>query len=270
VNLRRRLKHGAALLGRQLRTPIPGIRVLIYHRVGETRGLEIDLSLEAFTEQLCELKRRGPILSLAAAREAAAASQELEASVLTFDDGFQETFDCAVPLLRSLAVPAHFYLSTSNIVQGWIPTSGGRAPAVTPATISSLASDPLFTFGSHGHTHRVLTRLTEKEVEDELHRSSAMVEDWTGAPSEHFAYPKGLWDSRTECIVKKSFQTAAIVGSRPLRPRGNPFRIPRYPIQASDDVYLFNAKLDGALFLEDAARSARNRMRSVLGRVPEQ
>jgi peptidoglycan/xylan/chitin deacetylase (PgdA/CDA1 family) len=267
--VKRVLKRGAALVGGNLRSPLPGIRVLIYHRVGNKRGMEIDLSIAAFAEQLQELKRRGPLLSLAAAREAALGDQPVQGSVLTFDDGFRETFECAVPLLQSLGIPAHFYLPTSNVEHGWIATSAGRAPAVTPAEISSLARDPLFSFGSHGHTHRVLTRLSEVEVQDELDRSRALVEDWTGAPAEDFAYPKGLWDRASECLVKRMFKSAAIGGSHPLGPQTNIWRIPRYPIQASDDLGLFRAKLDGALFLEEAARSARNRLRSLVGRTPE-
>ena len=270
MRLKRLLKHGAALVGGRLRAPIPGTRVLIYHRVGNQRGLEIDLSIDAFTEQLLELRKRGPILSLGAALAAAAGvAQPADASVLTFDDGFLETFECAVPLMRSLGIPAHFYLSTSNVLQGWIATSGGRAPAVTPSEITALARDPLFTFGSHGHTHRVFTRLTDPELNDEVDRSRHLIEDWTGTHAEDLAYPKGLWDERTECIVKKSFRSAAIGGSRPLGPSTNLWRIPRYPIQASDDVHLFRAKLDGALFLEEAARAARDQLRSLTGRVPE-
>jgi peptidoglycan/xylan/chitin deacetylase (PgdA/CDA1 family) len=256
-------------VGGNLRTPLPGIRVLIYHRVGNKRGMEIDLNIDVFAEQLEELRRRGPILTLAAARDPSREATSDQASVLTFDDGFSETFEWAVPLMQSLGVPAHFYLPTSNIKEGWIETSAGPAPAVTPAQISALSRDPLFSFGSHGHTHRVLTRLSEAEVQDELVRSRALVEDWTGAPAEDFAYPKGLWDGPSECLVKRMFKSAAVGGSRPLGPDTDLFRIPRYPIQASDDLDLFRAKLDGALFLEEAARSARDRLRSLVGRTPE-
>ena len=267
--MRIQLKRGAALIGRWTRKPSSGIRVLGYHCIGGSSGLQLDIPTRAFQAQLEELRARGPVVSLSDAIESGRETDQLSAAVLTFDDGFADTFANGVPMFRRLGTPAHFYLATADIRRGWIPTSAGRAEAIRPSALRELAKDPLFTFGSHGHSHRVLLRLSDDEIRDELSTSKALVEEWTGRPALHFAYPKGLWDERVEAIVRTFFRSAVIGGSLPLGPATHPYRIPRYPIQASDDSYAFRAKLDGALFLEETARSMRDRFLFVTGRMPE-
>ena len=152
--------------------------------------------------RLDSLLRAGKLyLSLSDAIESGRETDQLSAAVLTFDDGFADTFENGVPMFRRLGIPAHFYLATADIRRGWIPTSAGRAEAIRPSALRELAKDPLFTFGSHGHSHRVLLRLSDDEIRDELSTSKALVEEWTGGPALHFAYPKGLWDERVEAIV---------------------------------------------------------------------
>ena len=250
--MRIQLKRGAALIGRWTRKPSSGIRVLGYHCIGGSSGLQLDIPTRAFQAQLEELRARGPVVSLSDAIESGRETDQLSAAVLTFDDGFADTFANGVPMFRRLGTPAHFYLATADIRRA-----------------RELAKDPLFTFGSHGHSHRVLLRLSDDEIRDELSTSKALVEEWTGRPALHFAYPKGLWDERVEAIVRTFFRSAVIGGSLPLGPATHPYRIPRYPIQASDDSYAFRAKLDGALFLEETARSMRDRFLFVTGRMPE-
>ena len=263
------LKRGAALLGRRIRRPPSGIRVLGYHRIGGTSRLEIDISIAAFLEQLRELRSRGPVMSLAAAIESSRQPKRLSGSVLTFDDGFADTFTHCVGILRAQRTPAHFYLSTADVQRGWIPTAAGNAEAVRPDVVTELSRDPLFTFGSHSHSHRVFLHLSDEEIHRELLTSRSLIQEWTSAPVPDFAYPKGLWHRRAERIVRTYFRSAVMGGSHPLTDRTDLHRISRYPIQASDDLGIFRAKLDGALFLEDAARSARDRLRLVTGRVPE-
>jgi peptidoglycan/xylan/chitin deacetylase (PgdA/CDA1 family) len=267
--VRRFLKRSAAFVGRRMRGSPSGIRVLGYHRIGESSVLQMDIPRSAFDEQLRELRSRGPFLSLADAIDASRDGSRPSGAVLTFDDGYAETFENCVPIFRELKIAGTFYLSTADIQRGWIPTSAGPAEAIRLADVQDLAKDPLFTFGSHGHSHRVLVRMSDAEIRNDLITSRSLVEEWTGRPVLHFAYPRGLWDERVERIVRTLFRSAVRGGSRPLEQRTDLHRISRYPIQASDDIDVFRSKLDGALFLEDAARSMRDRLDLATGRVPE-
>jgi peptidoglycan/xylan/chitin deacetylase (PgdA/CDA1 family) len=268
-DIRLMLKRGAALIGRPMRRSVPGVRLLGYHRIGGASRLQIDVPAIAFKDQLRELRSRGAVLALSSVLEADPVSKDVFSSVLTFDDGFADTFENGIPIFREFGVPAIFYLATADIKRGWIPTSAGRGAAVSPADIRDLSKDPLFSFGSHGHSHQVLVRLSDEEIRDDLLTSKSIIENWTGRPVLDFAYPKGMWDRRVEGIVRTVFRSAVFSGSRPFTGDADPHRIRRYPIQAIDEIDVFRAKLDGALFLEDAARSARDRLRVLAGRIPE-
>ena len=261
------LKRAAATVGYRVRRRVPGIRVLIYHWIGGNSGLQLDIPLPAFTEQL---RSAGQHLSLGDALRACGTGTdpEISGTVLTFDDGFADTFANCLTLFSDEGIPATFYLTTGDIVRGWIWTSAGVAKAVSPQLLREAAANPLFNFGSHSHSHRPLVGLSGAEIHEELTRSRSLIEDWVGRSVDDFAYPKGLWNERTNEIVRLHFRSAAISGSRPVGPGTDPYRLRRYPIQASDDPMLFRAKLDGAMFLEDSARSARDRLLRLTGRQP--
>ena len=51
-------------------------------------------------------------------------------------------------------------------------------------------------FGSHGHEHRILTKLPDDELEGELRKSRTILEDLVGEKIHHIAYPNGNSDER--------------------------------------------------------------------------
>lgn len=266
--MKRALKRAAALAGGLVARHTPGVRVLCYHRVGGGSAFELDLASDVFDAQLTELERRGPIVSLDAALAALARGETPDVSVITFDDGYRDAFEHAVPLLRRHNAPALFYLSSAFMRSGWIPLGDRQIPAITADALQAYRGDPLLSFGTHGDTHRVLTLLDDDMVREELRVSRALVSEWTGVDAVHFAYPKAIWDVRTERLVRETCASAAIGGSRPATQSTDRYRIRRFPIQRSDTGALFGAKLDGALIVEDAARAARDRLRAAFGRVP--
>ncbi len=96
----------------------PGLLVLGYHRIGlanPTAGYAgvFSATADEFCDQIGYLKSRFRLLSL---DEMLAAGPELnlrEPSVLiTFDDGYRDNLEVAVPILQQLDVPATFFLPT--------------------------------------------------------------------------------------------------------------------------------------------------------------
>ncbi len=67
---------------------------------------------------------------------------------------------------------------------------------MTSGQCGELASDPLFTIGSHSHRHRILTNLPDAEVEQELSYSRKVLEGVCGQTISTIAYPNGNYDQR--------------------------------------------------------------------------
>jgi peptidoglycan/xylan/chitin deacetylase (PgdA/CDA1 family) len=258
----RALKTSAAAVDR-VRSPRPGVVVLIYHRVGAGSGLELDLPTAVFDAQVRELAASGRVTTLDAAltRLADPTATGEDPVVVTFDDGPADFVDTTLPILAAHGVPATMYLATA-FVEEQRPFPYG-APPLSWAGLRDSATTGLLTVGSHTHTHALLDRLAPEDVAAELDTSVRLIEDRLGSTPVHFAYPKSVPPtSAADAAVRTRFRSAALAGTRP-NPFGrtDPFRLARSPIQAGDGMRWFRAKADGGLRFEDDVRRAVNRLR---------
>jgi peptidoglycan/xylan/chitin deacetylase (PgdA/CDA1 family) len=108
------------LLERAVAAWRPGLVVLTYHRIAEP-GAEpfydpvISATPESFRAQIDWLRNHVRILTLDELItwvECGSPGRELVA-VVTFDDGYRDNFDVAVPILRASHVPATFFIPTA-------------------------------------------------------------------------------------------------------------------------------------------------------------
>ncbi len=246
-----------------LRPVVPGGVVLLYHRVDGGSGLAVDLPLDLFQAQVDDLAASGrasaldPLLT-----ELTGPAQPGSRPVaLTFDDGTADFADTALPVLEQARLPVTLYVATDFVETGRpFPHNG------TPLSWSGLAdavSTGLVTVGSHTHTHALLDRLPDAQLDNELDRSIKLIEDRLGLTPRHFAYPKAvLGSSSAQDAVRRRFRSAAVAGTRPnLYGATDPYRLHRSPVQASDGMRWFRHKARGGMALEDDIRRLVNRRR---------
>jgi hypothetical protein len=115
------LEHLAAALR-------PGLVVLTYHRIAEP-GIDsfydpvISATPDAFRAEVEWLRCRYRILSLPAllARLESGERWHEPAALLTFDDGYRDNFEVAVPILHDCEVPATFFLPTAFLEAPRLP-----------------------------------------------------------------------------------------------------------------------------------------------------
>ncbi|MPZ18388.1 MAG: polysaccharide deacetylase family protein [Luteitalea sp.] len=90
-------------------------RILMYHRFGEqTRSPWPDRAI--FERQIRYLRSKFQVISLAELTESlAAGSPRQNAVVLTIDDGYEDFYSVAYPILRKYDVPATLYVATDFI-----------------------------------------------------------------------------------------------------------------------------------------------------------
>ncbi|MEY2478437.1 MAG: hypothetical protein QOG87_3752 [Actinomycetota bacterium] len=251
----------AAVVADRLTPSRPGIVVLLYHRVGARTGIEVDLPRSLFAEQMAAISGRAVPLDAALTALDTQPGPGASPVAVTFDDGTADFVDEALPVLVEHRVPALLYVATAFVEEGRpFPDEG------TPASWAGLAealSTGLVTIGSHTHTHALLDRADPALVTEELDRSQRLIEDRLGVPAHHFAYPKAVPGSTSAAaLVRERFRSAALAGTRP-NPYGrtDPFLLSRSPIQVSDGMRWFEAKLDGGMGLEDRLRQLLNRGR---------
>jgi peptidoglycan/xylan/chitin deacetylase (PgdA/CDA1 family) len=191
------------------------LRVLTYHRVGVPRGgrtERLTVPPGRFAAQLRWLVRLGFEPSSLDVAPAVAAGQPVgprRPVVLTFDDGFAEIYDHALPLLAERGVPAVVYVITEARRADMMEWGGQEPPALlAPRQWRELAQAGL-TIGSHTRTHPRLTRCSPEQLVDEVAGSKSRLEDEIGCEVRHFCYPYGRWnDAVTEAVRDAGYATA--------------------------------------------------------------
>ncbi|KQP42730.1 polysaccharide deacetylase [Methylobacterium sp. Leaf104] len=170
-------------LSRSMAAAPPGLYTLCYHHVAPGRQ-------ERFARQLRFLARHGTFVTADRAADLVARGEAAQGRsfLVSFDDGYADTHAVALPVLRSLGVPAILFL-----VSDWIdaPPDADRAGYMDrPAVADWLAAG--LDVGSHSATHRNLARLDAAEIGAELTRSRRDLQALTGRPIRDFACPWGV------------------------------------------------------------------------------
>lgn len=170
--------------------------VLLYHRVNDVSRDNLTTSVDRFIEGLETLKRRYPVVSLAAMIEASRTGHYLGPNVvaITFDDGYADNCEVAAPILERLGLPATFFVS-AGLVDTNVPfPHDGKSPYRFRNLCWSQVSDMAargFEIGSHGWAHRNLAQCAPDEARSEIVRSRAAIEHKLGVAPRSFAYPYG-------------------------------------------------------------------------------
>lgn len=165
--------------------------------------------------------------------------------MVTFDDGYRDFHESALPLLARYRVPATLYLATGLVANG---TGVTPRNVLTWTQLREVSSSGLVTIGSHTHGHTDLSRATEPEAESEMRRSQELIEDNLGTACEDFAYPWAVGGSAADRVARRLFRTAALDAWRTNRAdRIDLHRLGRVPILRSDGRFFFRCKVRGQL-----------------------
>ncbi|WP_093696401.1 polysaccharide deacetylase family protein [Streptomyces sp. 2231.1] len=177
----------------------------MYHSVGDCADdpYRVTVTPERLDRQLHWLRRRGlrgvSVAELLAAR-ARDGGRDLVG--LTFDDGYADFLDNALPLLERWGCTATLFVLPGRLGgdNAWDPL-GPRKPLLTADGIRRVA-DAGVEIGSHGLTHVDLTRADDALLTAETTESRALLEELTGQPVTGFCYPYGTVDRRAVDAVR--------------------------------------------------------------------
>lgn len=202
---------------------------------------EIELAPEMFEDQLEDLVATERLLTL----DEVLAGDPDGGIVVTFDDGYRDFYDAALPLLVKYHVPATLYLATGLIADR------RSADALSWSQLRDAVDTGIVTLGSHTHGHTDLSKTDEATAETEMRRSRDLIEDELGTTCAHFAYPWAVGSAGADRAARRLFRTAALDAWRTNRVgRVDPYRIGRVPILRSDGGFFFRRKVRGQLDTE--------------------
>ncbi len=204
-------------LGRR-RPALNSLSVLMYHAVTRENLQDPEqqsVSARIFAEQMETLRNLGVRwVSLEDGLRCLEEKTDGGAMVsVVFDDGYVGVHDFALEIIARHRIPATLFLSTGEVGQSSFPESSPRlGRPLTWAEIETLTRETGCVVGSHGHNHRLFTRLSPDEIRRELKTSRAAIEDHLHQPCRLFAYPyggPGAFDERTRRILSEEGISAA-------------------------------------------------------------
>lgn len=208
----------------------------------------MELAVDDFEHHLRVLDDQYEVVSLddAISRWDETGSENLV--VITFDDGYEDTFSQAHPMLVERGMPYLLYLATGMV------ESDSDPETLNWDQVETMFASGLVTVAAHTHSHPDLREMSEPMVEEQIEMSDQLFEKRLGQRPMHFAYPWGYWSEVADSAIRRRYETAALGGTYRSDRRDDPHLLSRFPVQLSDGSRWFEARLRGGLLGEEWLR----------------
>lgn len=149
---------------------------------------------------------------------------------LTFDDGYRNFFEVAMPLLNEYRFPATVFVVSSRCgeTNDWVSRLRDlpRLEILTWTEILEISHAGI-SIGAHTVNHPDLTTLPARQVVRELRDCRAAIEDRIGLSVDSLAYPYGAVSPAVRGIAREEFKLACGTRLQFAGLGSDPFDLPR-------------------------------------------
>ncbi len=231
----------------------PRLPILLYHNVRPLRVKDpfgLSVAPDQFERQMHWIANHGyqtiwPSDWLAAMRAGTPLSEK--AVMLTFDDGYADLVEHALPVLRRYGLKAAAYVVTKRVglTNTWDEVNGLRTMRLMNADQIRESAEQGIEFGSHTRTHPHLTSLDEQRLTDEIEGSRDDLQTLLGGEVLSFAYPfgDGAQSSNVREHLIRTYQLGMTIFEGLNSIETNPYELRRLAILPSDSLQVFERKL---------------------------
>jgi peptidoglycan/xylan/chitin deacetylase (PgdA/CDA1 family) len=262
---------------------LAAIPILLYHAVSERSSpvlCEFTISPMGFRRQLDEIVASGAtaysVSGYLCALDAGVLADR--AVVITFDDGYADFYDCALPLLEERLLPSTLYVAT-GFLEGRPDLRVDRRPPERTLSWSQLHELTArgVEIGGHSHSHFHLDTLARRTAREEIVMCKMLLEDELQTPVTSFAYPNGHASASVRRLVAEAgYHSACRVRNAFSSEFDDRFGLARLTVLAGTDHDSFSNWLTGRgaavaprrEFLKTRAFRTYRRSRAIVGRRP--
>lgn len=188
-----------------LETIAQPLKVLMYHYIRDgvdkkkdPTGYGLSVTPAGFEHQLELLQSAG--YQSVTMSEVATGKISSQSVAITFDDGYEDLYTNALPLLKK-----YHFSATAYVITGRVGTDG----YMDWTQIKDLQKAGV-EIGSHTVTHRELNTLSASDQRTELESSRAVLSQELGTAIVSFCYPVGRYDDTTVGLVREAGYTSAV------------------------------------------------------------
>lgn len=168
------------------------------------------------------------------------------AIAITIDDGFEDNYTNAYPILKKYNIPATVFLTTGHLgaSNNWMTKRGfPLRNLLNWDQIKEMSKNDII-FGAHTVNHPALPELDIERAYQEIKESKKTIEQELGRECNYFAYPFGLFSDQNRmqvrdcgfslaCSTRSGFNTAA----------RDPFLLHRIEVYGNDPWWKLKQKM---------------------------
>ena len=209
------------------------VPILTYHHVGIPSGKWRlnDVSEKSFDYQMDFIKRHGfEVISFADLVDGISKGHVFARNtvVLQFDDGYEDNYTYAYPILKKNNFSAMVFLVSDKI---------GTPGFLNWDEIKEMEKDN-FLAGAHTRHHVYLPGVSLPQAQDEIAGSKKIIEDHLGHSIDYFCYPTGGFTADIKRMVKEAGYKAAVTTNRGKdRFNFDLYELKRIHMSNNDDQY---------------------------------
>lgn len=225
------------------------VPILMYHNVAEVPaelhpdGHCLYVTPAAFAAQMALLHRLGwRGVSMSDALPYLRGERHGHVAAITFDDGYRDNLEYALPVLREHGFSATCYVVNACIGKYNLWDAGRlgvRKPMMDAAELRAWRAGGM-EVGAHTRSHPHLTQCDDAQLRDEIAGGRAELEDILGDAVPQFCYPFGDADARVAAATREAGYLAAPTVRRGRARAGTDlFMLPRVAIDHGDSLAKF-------------------------------
>lgn len=204
--------------------------ILLYHHVSSSTPKVTSVSPDTFREHMQYLAEHHQVLPLKEVIETLLNKQPLpdKAVVITFDDGYENIYDNAHPILKEFSFPYTVFINP--------PLIGSVNYQLDWQQVKIMAEEGA-SFANHGsqHTHMLTKDDNESEKSwldrtiKEIENAETILKDNLGYSLKYFAYPYGEFDLKLKARLSSRGYISFAQHSGAVASYSDFSALPRYP-----------------------------------------
>ena len=224
---------------------------LSYHIINRAISDNTAIAEEAFEQQLAYLQTHEyTTLSLAQAIADLGGDRQAppRSVLLSFDDGYADTAQVALPRLQAYGMRATLFVITGYIGQSnrWNTRACYDAQHMTWDELRGWHVNG-GDVGGHSHLHHCMTRLSLDELHETVEQNKRLLERETGVVPRAFAYPYGRFNQTVIDVVRQHYELAFATDGGMWDARANRYAINRLTVSPAWSIDEFARHLDAVI-----------------------
>lgn len=219
------------------------VPVLMYHSIDYEKGNELRVPKEKFKEQMQYLKDNGyTTLTFDELYNFLINNKPIpeKSVVITFDDGYEDNYSNAYPILKEFGFNATIFVITNAI--------DNEKAFLTSAQLNEMDQNGI-DIESHTLAHDELNKLPYDKQVETLRGAKEFIEKKLNKEVKYIGYPFGKWNDDTIKALKETGYTMAFttVGGWSNKSQGI-YTLRRVYISANHDINEFKRRLTNPKF----------------------